>query len=81
MKPDKRKSPGSGMGLLLGVAMMALGVALVMFAPALPVSHAAMRYVRPGVEHVSRTEARFYGTCSIIIGLAVFGFSLPRAGK
>jgi hypothetical protein len=81
MKPDKRKSPGSGTGLLFGVAMLALGGALMIFAPALPVSHAAMRYVRPSVEHVSHTEARFYGACSIIVGLAVIGFSLPRAGK
>jgi hypothetical protein len=78
MKRDKL--PASWTGLLLGLALAAGGVGLIVAAPEGDVSHTA-RYVPPSVEHVSPARSKFYGVILLLAGVGIFGFSLPRSGE
>jgi hypothetical protein len=78
---DKRKVSANRPGLLLGLALVIGGVALLILAPEGAVSHAAIRYVRTSIEHVSSATSRFYGGVLVLAGIGIMGYSLPRSRK
>jgi hypothetical protein len=81
MKRDKDSIPANRTGLLLGLVLAAGGIGLLVTAPEMAVSHAAIRYVRSSVEHVSPAVSQFYGGVLLLAGFGIFVLSLPRSGK
>ena len=78
---DMRGDSAYRPGVLLGLALVVGGVALLTFAPEGAVTHAAIRYVRTSVEHVSSATARLYGGALLLAGISIIGLSLRRRGK
>jgi hypothetical protein len=81
MKPRKHAIPANRTGLVLGLALAAGGIGLLVAAPEMTVSHAAIRHVRSSIEHVSSAGSQFYGAVLLLVGLGIFIVSLPRSGK
>ena len=78
---DMRGDSAYRPGVLLGLALVVGGVALLTFAPEGAVTHAAIRYVRTSVEHASSATARLYGGALLLAGISIIGLSLRRRGK
>lgn len=74
----------SKLGLLLGMAMIGGGIALVASPTPMRIEHASQKRPlfgpRPSVEYAGTASMRFYGASLLVFGIAVCGFALysPR---
>jgi len=71
------KEPISYFGLFVGACFLVFGIVMFLYPQDASVYHDRIKY-RPFVEHVTTTGSQVYAVISLVIGIALCGFSLYR---